>query len=866
MGEVYRASDVRLKREVALKVLPEPFVGDAQRMARFAREAQLLASLNHPHIAHLHGLEESNGIRALVIELVEGCTLAERIAKGPVPAEEAAEIAKQIAEALEYAHDKGIIHRDLKPANVKLTSSGEVKVLDFGLAKAIEADAAELDISTSPTISIAASRAGMLLGTAAYMSPEQAKGRPVDRRADIWAFGCVLFEMLAGKLAFAGETITDTLAAVVRAEPEWEQLPKNTPRALRDLLQRCLTKDPKQRLQAIGEARIVLEKYLADPSAHAAAVSAPPSPIRERLLAGAAILIVLLAIALGFPYWKGGPIETYAVRASIQPSAGSSFALAGASAGFALSSDGRRLAYVGATTDGRTVLWVRPLDSLQAQQLNGTEGAAHPFWSPDGRFIGFFADEKLKKIEASAGPPVTLCDARLARGGTWNRDGVILFAPTANSPVYRVPAAGGAATPITVLDPSQGETSHRWPFFLPDGKHFLFVAGTPYTPKELPRNSIFVGSLDSKDRKFLLHSRSGAIYASGRILFLRENTLMAQPFDAKTLSLTGDAIPIADPVQEDEDRIVGMFSASENGTLIYAEGISSLTRQLVWMDRTGKKLGDLGGQDAYDDIELSPDGKRISFTLETPSPDIWSYDFARGLKTRLTFGSASAQSNLSAVWSPDGSRIAYTSLRKGKFGIYQRPTDGSGGEEVLIEPKEDQSYPSDWSHDGKFLSYYATQQGVWVNWILPLTGDRKPYRFAPSPFTQMMAHFSPDEKWVAYCSAESGRLEVYAAPFAGAGGKWQISTAGGCKPVWRSDGKEIFYLATDNKLMAAEVNASASRLIVGSARPVFQTQPYLTGGSNYGVMPDGQRFVLNYATQDPNAALTLVLNWNAQTK
>ncbi len=863
MGEVYRASDTKLKRQVALKVLPELFAGDAQRAARFEREAQLLASLNHSHIAHLHGLEEANGIRALVMELVEGPTLAERIAQGPIPLEDALPLAKQIAEALEYAHDRGIIHRDLKPTNIKLTPDGQVKVLDFGLAKALEGDVVEASISTSPTISAAATRAGMLLGTAGYMSPEQAKGKPVDRRTDIWAFGCVLYEMLSGKPAFSGETVTDTLAGVVRGEPEWSLLPENTPGRIRELLHRCLLKDQKQRLQAVGEARIAIEKYLADPHAELAAVEGQKKN-HERLLSIIAATAALAAILLGVLYWRKAPEEPRVTRSYIKPMPNSSLVLAGQTgAGFALSPDGRRLAYAGSMPDGKTLLWVRPIDSLQAQPLAGTEGGGFPFWSPDSRFIGFFAGGKLKKIEALGGPPLTLCDAPLGRGATWNQEGVILFTPGPSSPIYRVSAAGGETAQVTTLK----EQSHRWPYFLPDGRHFLYLAGSPFTPKESPANAVMIGSLDSKEGKLLFHNHSNAIFASGHILFLRQNTLMAQPFDAKRLELTGDAFPIADPVQEDEGRILGVFSASSNGIVTFAEGTRGLDRQLIWVDRTGKKVGEVPGADAYGDQLISPDGKRVLFSLGSSGSDIWVYDIARGVKTRLTFGSSSSQANQACIWSPDGSRIAYTGVRPGTFfGLFQRPSDGSGNEEVILEGTSAPKYPNDWSPDGKVITYYESHMGVWEIWMIPLTGERKPYPFLKSQFNQLGARFSPDGKWVAYSSVESGRPEVYVVPFPGPGGKWQVSTGGGTWPRWRRDGKEIFYLSPDNKIMAAEVKASGPSFEVSAIRPIFETRPYRAGGAAFDVTPDGQRFIINYLEEQPSAAITLVINWPADLK
>jgi serine/threonine protein kinase len=873
MGEVYRAKDTRLRRSVAVKVLPENLASDTARMARFEREAHLLASLNHSSIAHIYGVEEfcpdaNNSANApksvaLVMELVEGLTLAERIAQHPIPLEEAVPLAKQIAEGLEYAHDKGIIHRDLKPANIKVTSDGQVKILDFGLAKALEGDGSDGDISTSPTISIAATRAGVLLGTAGYMSPEQARGKSVDRRTDIWAFGCVLYEMLTGKVAFAGETITDKLAAVVRAEPELSQLPEKIPTRIRELVQRCLIKDPRQRLQAIGEARITLEHYLANPVGEVAI-----APDRERkrdpLLLAALAASAVLAFILGYLYLGRAPEEKRIIRASIKPGVNSSFNLSGNSAGFALSPDGRRLAYIAFGPDGRSFLWVRQMDSMQAQPLAGTEGAGHPFWSPDSRFIAFFTTVKLKKTDASGGPPSVLCDAVAGRGGTWNAEGTILFTPSANAPLYRVSAGGGAATPVTTLDTSKGEVSHRWPYFLPDGRHFLYLAGSPYAPKENPTNEIVVGSVDSTERKVLFQTRSNAIYASGHLLFLRSSALMAQPFDAKRLEFTGDAFPIAEPVREVQQSVLGLFSASTNGVLVYPEG-SDMDQRLIWVDRNGKSLDEIQGPDAFDEPRVSADGKKLSFTLLAGARDIWTEDVARPVKTRLTFGSASLQSDQSSVWSPDGHWIAYTSVRGGKFGFYRKATDGSGSEEVLAEPAQEPRYTNDWSPDGKYVAYQELNRGTWEIRMLPVVGERKPFVFLQSAFNQIFPRFSPDGKWVAYASAESGRLEVYVVPFPGPGGKRQVSTGGGTQPSWRRDGKEIYYIGPDDKLMAAQIKVTDSSLEIGTVSSLFVTHAFRAGGWSYDAA-DGRRFIINRYGDEPGAAMNLVVNWDVGLK
>jgi Tol biopolymer transport system component len=655
------------------------------------------------------------------MELVDGATLAERIAQGPIALEEAVVLAKQIADGLEYAHERGIIHRDLKPANIKVTPDGQTKILDFGLAKAVAGDSAEGDIAHSPTISVAATIAGVLLGTAGYMSPEQAKGKSVDRRADIWAFGCVLYEMLTGMPAFDGETITDKLAAVVRGEPELSQLPEKTPQRIRELVQRCLMKDPKQRLQAIGEARIALDQWLSHPEAENPATGA--AALSKKWIWILASTTTLLAITFGWMYRNRAPTAGRVARAYIKAMPNSSFVVIGPAAGFALSPDGRQLAYVATISEGKALLWVRPVDSMKARSLEGTDGAGFPFWSPDARFIGFFAAGKLKKIDASGGPPLTICDAPSGRGGTWNREGVILFSPGTNLPVYRVSAAGGTPVAVTVLDQAKHAQSHRWPFFLPDGRHFLYLAGWPFTPKET--RTVMVGSIDSKETKPLLSSYANAIYASGRLLFLRQNTLMAQPFDVQRLELIGDPVPLPDLVLADEVRMLGLFSASENGVLTYVEGVGAGDRQLTWFDRKGTKLGELMGPDAYTDVQISPDGKKVFFAIESPESDIWTYDLARGIKTRLTFGASSSVANNGVVLSPDGRRMAYTSIRNGIFSFFQRTTDGSGKEDLLVDGSSSLAYPNDWSPDGKLLAYHVSNSGgVWEIWMAPLSDSR----------------------------------------------------------------------------------------------------------------------------------------------
>ena len=588
MGEVYRARDTKLNRDVAIKVLPDLFANDPDRLARFKREAQVLASLNHPHIAAIYGLEDADGMRALVLELVEGPTLADRIAQGPIPLDEALPIARQIADALEAAHEQGIIHRDLKPANVKVTPEGKVKVLDFGLAKALGTGTAEAapyagdganvgrpfrgaDAANSPTLTTpAATLAGVILGTAAYMSPEQARGKPVDRRADIWAFGCVLFEMLAGRQAFdTGETVSDAIAAILTREPDVTALPASTPAHIRTLLRRCLQKDPQKRLPHIGIARLEIDEGPADTTALLQPAVAP----RKGLLSSAglawsvAAVLLLAATALAATmYVRRAPDDSHVYRTTILLPA---HLMGSPATRLALSPDGRRLAFVAPDPTGRPMLWVRPLDGLTAQPLPGTESGQAPFWSPNGRFIAFFAGGKLKKIDASGGPALTLCDATSATPGTWNRDDVILFTPTPGSPISRVAAAGGTPSPVTLIDTKAGEGRHAFPYFLPDGRHFLYLA---LNGGNAPLG-VYAGLLDSTDRKRLLDGGANAMYAQGFLVFLREATLMAQAFDAARLELTGDPAPLAESVQIGNPTRTGTFAVSEAGVLVYQAGL-----------------------------------------------------------------------------------------------------------------------------------------------------------------------------------------------------------------------------------------------------------------------------------------------------
>jgi eukaryotic-like serine/threonine-protein kinase len=865
MGEVYRARDTKLGRDVALKVLPDSLAHDAERLARFRREAQVLASLNHPHIAAIYGLEDAAGVPALILELVEGPTLADSNAGGPIPLDDALPIVRQIAEAVEAAHEQGIIHRDLKPANIKLRPDGMVKVLDFGLAKALAPETLGPptgEASQSPTItSPAMTRMGVILGTAAYMSPEQTKGRPADKRSDVWAFGCVLYEMLTGKRAFAGDDVSDTLAAVLRSEPDWTALPVNTPPAIHRLLRRCLQKDRKRRLADMADARIEIEETLTSPVAAVPATAAPVGSIRNARVAWAvAAVCLLVAIAPGvWTSWPRPAPQDAATRTSLLLPDGWTLALMPLVGGvLAVSPDGRSVAFVAQNADGKTLLWVRSLDTVDARALTGTDGAASPFWSPDSRYLGFFSDGKLKKIDVAGGPAIVLCDVRENRGGTWSRDGVIVFSPGPAKGLQKVSDAGGVPAAVTVLE--KGEGGHARPHFLPDGRHFLF---RPFVGAAAPV-PIYLGSLDSPERTLLFESDTGDFfYSRGHLIFLRDTTLMARPFDVEQMALTGETFPVTEPIQR--QGALNMFAASENGVLVYLSGVAT-GAQLAWFDRAGKRLADLGEREDYGHLELSPDGTRAAVSMidrTAGTRDLWLFDVARGLRTRFTF---EPTTEYFPVWSPDSTRVVFDRLND--IGLYQKLSSGAGGEEKLAVP-EGLGYPASWSLDGRFLLYVSTGNAATGSdlWGLPQFGDRKPSVFLRTRFNEHTAKFSPDGRWVAYISDESGRGDVYVTPFPTASGKWQISTGGGAFPRWRRDGKELFYLAPDNTLMAADVNGQLSAFAVGAVRPLFQAAIRVGQASAYDVTADGRRFLVNtYEETVASKPLTLVVNWTAGLK
>jgi len=857
MGEVYRARDLKLKREVAIKILPPEFAQDIDRISRFQREAEVLASLNHPNIANIYDLEEQGGSRYLVLELVEGETLADRIARGPIPVGEALKIAKQICQALEGAHEKGIIHRDLKPANVKLTPDGKIKVLDFGLAKAQERESPDGSLSNSPTISTMASQPGVILGTPAYMSPEQARGKMVDKRADIWAFGVILHEMLTGHRLFEGETVPDTLAAVLEREPDVT----NVPAKMRPLLRACLKKDPNQRLHDIADAMLLLE--IEDVQATAA----NPGWLWPAL-AAAGLLGMLI---LGFLHFRETkPLDVTARFEMTLPYESFPFGTY-----LALSPDGRYLAFTATEPDGVQRLWLRAMEAIQPRMIPGTDDSVSPFWSPDSKWLGFVVGGQVKKVEVTGNsPPVTVAEVPNAGMGAWNKDGIIVFGNrAANGGLTRVAASGGALTKLTSIDPNRKEIGHSFPAFLPDGKHFVYIRSS----SEPSLTGIFIGSIDMKPEdplpQMLVQTNYGAVFVAspaveggGWLLYLRGSTLMAQPFDVNAMKLLGEPLPIAESVGAAGSA--GFFSASPSGALAYrpTTGVTSI---LSWFDRQGKPIGTLGGPEAYSELAISPDGSQVAaFRRDRVGEDLWLIDVKRASSARLTTDKANESY---PVWSPDGIQIVFGSNRNGTnvFDLYRKSAGVSGQEELFLKD-DGRKLPLDWSRDGRFLLYLYERQGQKsALWYLPIQEkEPKPVKYLATQFNESNARFSPDGRWVVYASDISSRSEVYVSSFpdATAAPAVLVSTEGGRLPRWRRDGKALYYLSLDSKLTEVEVTPG-SPFKVGVPKALFEA-PVVQFNDPAGWpwdVTDDQRFLFN-TKQQSSPPVTVVINWQASLK
>ncbi len=860
MGEVYRARDTRLERIVAVKILPSHLSENPEAKQRFDQEARTISSVNHPNICTLYDVGHQNGTDYLVMEYLEGETLADRLRKGPLSIDQVLRYAVDICEGLDKAHRCGIIHRDLKPGNIMLTKVG-AKLMDFGLAKASVASAAaasNLTVTTStPPGSHPLTAQGTVVGTFQYMAPEQVEGKAADARSDIFSLGAVLYEMTTGQRAFEGKTPASAMAAVLEREPvPITSVQPLTPPAFERLVKSCLAKDPDDRWQTAHDVKLQLRQIL-EGGSQITSSSAVVAPRTRRVNAAwivAAALAVVAALALFFLY-EGQQKQLPVLRVEINPPDKMQFNLSGDHGGPAeISPDGRYIVFSAYGSSGAQ-LYLRALDSTSSQILPGTEGAMFPFWSPDSRSIAFFTDDKLKRIEVSGGTPVTICGSTLGRGGSWNQDGTIVAALSYNTGLSRVPASGGTPTPLTTIDGNH-YSSHRWPSFLPDGKHFLYIAVKHNAPTS-PETSVFLGSLDGKENRLVLHTLANAIYASGRLLFQRDNSLVAQTFDPSNDKLTGEPQTLSENVQFDAGLWRMNLSASSDGIMVYASGTASGTEILTWFDRSGKKLGTVGEQGEFYDLDLSPDDQKIATTeLNTATATVWVRDLTNNLKTRLTF---SGGAHLTPIWSPDGKEVAFTSNQQAAISV---KTLGSSAPEraLLSSPTPIYQAISDWSHDGRYLLY---EQGTGINtdlWVAPLAGDSKPF-----PYTSGSSRgtFSPDGHWVAYVGQESGRPEVFVAPFPWTGAKWQISNGGGAGPRWRSDGKELYYFDL-NGIRAVEVQGTGSAFQVGSSQLLFRLPLRGIIAREYAPTRDGQRFIAVTPSEGSTQSLTLVQNWQAE--
>ena len=870
MGEVYRARDTRLERTVAVKVLPSHLAANAEVRQRFEREAKTISSLSHPNICALYDVGNQDGVEFLVMEYLEGETLSDRLAKGPLALDSVLRYGLEIADALDKAHRQGIVHRDLKPGNVMLTKSG-VKLLDFGLAKAVAPSAARSGASLTafPTEARGSNltEEGTILGTFQYMAPEQLEGRDADARTDIFAFGAVLYEMATGKKAFSGRSQASLISSIMGSEPPpVSTAAPMTPPAFDRVVRTCLTKDPDDRWQTAHDIGVQL-RWIQE-GGSAVGLSAPVVARRkgrERIAWVLAALATAGLIGLAARDWRRSAARAPVARFSVLAPEKTMFTPPGelSSAQMALSPDGRTLAFVANASGARPLLWLRPLDSFNAVPLAGTEDALHPFWSPDGRSIGFFTPTNLKRVEASGGTPQRLCDAVAGRGGSWSREGVIVFAHSSPTPLFRVPDTGGESQPATDFDAARGEDRHRYPSFLPDGKRFVF-----WSRSAKPQHTgIYVASLDSRKARLLVKSEAMGGYAAGYLLTVQQGMLVAYPFDEKSAQVRGNPVRVAEGVLTGNPPGYAPFSVTDTAVAYSAPWAKS--RQLTWFDRSGRRLGSVGEPADYSTPRLSPDEKRIAVAVREEgktNTDIWIFDSIRTTWSRLTFDPATERAPL---WSPDASRIVFTSASRGILELYEKPASGSGEPRLVVSSLSDK-FPTDWTRDGRFLIYHAFGAGssTWDIWAAPTDGG-KPLELIASKFTEAHGRVSPDGRWIAYASDESGRFEIYVTRFPQKGGRWQISTAGGSQPWWRGDGKELFYLGPEQTLMSVSVRPGDSfeaAVPTGLFRANFPTL-VPAFWPNYCATADGQRFLVSELVPEAVASpINVVLNWTSALK
>jgi serine/threonine protein kinase len=860
MGEVYRALDTKLGREVAIKVLPKVFSQDKDRLLRFEREAKLLASMNHPNIAAIYDLDKVEATQFLVLELVPGETLAERIARGPLPAEEALPLFQQIAEALEAAHDKGIVHRDLKPANIKITPEDKIKVLDFGLAKAVEESPNDSVEAEAPTRAREHTHAGVVLGTAAYMSPEQARGRHVDKQTDIWAFGCVLYEALTGKGVFTGQSLSEVIAEVLKEEPDWSALPSTTPSSISVLIRRCIHKDPSRRLHDIADARIEIEDALLEPTRHTMELR-PSQSAKPSLMLPWVVAFLMTAVA-GFSLWRLGRQEPWATQPvsrftvplhqSADPSPSGQM--------MALSPDGTKLVYVGRAENHRQ-LFLRRLDEFEATAVPNTDGARFPFFSPDGNWVGFLLDNQLKKLSLVDGVTQTLCPVESWAGGSWGPDGTIVFSQSPSGPLYRVPSSGGTPEAITTVDSEKGERGHTWPHILPGGQAVLF---TIRLKESADRSPVAVQSLETNERRILTEDGLHAQYISpGQIVLVRSRTLLALPFDLEQLTATGHPVPMADGIRTPSTVSPPPFALSDTGVLAYVPEVADHKDILLRVNRNGTTEPLSDELDSLAGPRLSPDGNHLAITISTGSrSDVWIRDMERGTQTRLTFEG----NNTAAVWSPDGKRLVFASDRNGTFNLFLKNREGTAEAEQLTRSEYPQ-FPTSWTPDGQAIVFMQPQPAKRFDiYLLPLDGKGKPQPILDTTFTERLGVLSPNGKWLAYVSNESGP-GVYVRAFPGPGSKWHISTEGGTEPLWSRQGLELFY-RQGNKMMVVRFTPGAEPE-PGKPRLLFEEtfEENTLRHLNYDIMPDGSSFVMIQKVEELSSPqIHVVVNWHEELK